>query len=60
MNPVGVVVILKLPQLFFQIVPIPKKSLVQKLPPDGADKPLGEGVRYRSCAPQKVDPVQIK
>ena len=48
MNSVGVVVILKLPQLLFQIALVPEKSLVQKLPPDGAHEPLGEGVRYRS------------
>ena len=40
MNPVDIVVILKLPQLLFQITPVPEKSLVQKFPPDGADKPV--------------------
>ena len=43
MNPVGIVVILKLPQLLFQIALVPEKSLVQEFPPDGADKPLSEG-----------------
>ncbi len=47
MDPVGVVVILKITQLFFQIAPVPEKSLVQVFAPDGADEPLGEGMRYR-------------
>ena len=47
MNPVGVVVILKLPQLLFQIALVPEKSVVQEFPPDGADKPLSEGMGNR-------------
>ena len=45
MNPVGVVVILKLFELFFQIAPVPEKNLIQIFLPDGADEPLGEGMR---------------
>ncbi len=47
MNPVGVIVILKLPQLLFQIVLVPEKSLIQVFPSDGADKPLGKGMGNR-------------
>ncbi len=47
MNPMGVVVILKLPQLLFQIALVPEKSLVQKLPSDRANEPLGKGMGYR-------------
>ena len=47
MNPVGIVVILKLPQLLFQIALVPEKSLVQEFPPDGSNEPLGKGMGYR-------------
>ena len=47
MDPVGVVVILKLPQLLFQIAPIPEKNLIQVFSSDGADEPFSEGMRYR-------------
>ena len=47
MNPVCIEVILKLPQLLFQIALVPEKSLVQEFSPDGADKPLGKGMGYR-------------
>ena len=50
MNPVAVVVILKLHKLLFQIAPVPEKSLIQKIPPDGADKPLGKGMGDRRKA----------
>jgi len=43
-NPVGIVVILKLPQLLLQIAPVPEKSLVLKLPPDGANELLDNGM----------------
>ncbi len=46
-NPVSVVVILKLHQLLFQIALVPEKSLVQKLSSNGANEPFGEGMRYR-------------
>ena len=47
MDSVGVVVILKLSQFFFQIALVPEKNLVQIFASDGSDKPLGEGMRYR-------------
>ncbi len=47
MDPVGVVVILKLLKRLFQIGPVPEKNLVQVFTSDGADEPLGEGMRYR-------------
>ena len=47
MNPVGIVVILKLPQLLFQIALVPEKSLVQEFPPDGAHEPLGKRMGNR-------------
>ena len=47
MVPVGVVVVLKLSQLLFQIAFVPEKNLIQILSPDGADEPLGEWVRQR-------------
>jgi len=47
MDPVGVVVILKLSQFFFQIAPVPEKNLVQMFASDGADEPFGKRMRYR-------------
>jgi len=47
MDPVGVVVILKLSKFLFQIVPVPEKNLVQVFASDSSDEPLGEGMRYR-------------
>ncbi len=47
MNPVCVVVILKFPQLLFQIAFVPEKSLVQKIPPNGANEPLCKRMRNR-------------
>ena len=47
MDPVGIVVILKLIQLLFQIAPVPEKNLVQVFASDGADEPLGKRMRYR-------------
>ena len=46
MDPVGVVVILKLFKLYFQIAPVPKMNLSQVLASDNADEPFGEGMRY--------------
>ena len=43
MDPVGIIVILKLSQLLFQIAPVPEKDLVQAFASDGADEPLGKG-----------------
>ncbi len=48
MDPVGVVVDLKLLQLLFQIAPVPEKILVQIFTSDGADEPLGKRMRYRN------------
>ena len=47
MDPVGVVVILKLSQFFFQIAAVPEKNLVQIFASDGADKSFGKRMRYR-------------
>jgi len=47
MDPVGVVVILKLLELLFQIASVPEKNLVQVFASYGADEPLGERMRYR-------------
>ncbi len=46
MDPVSVVVILKLLQLLFQITLVPEKNLVQIFTPDGANEPLGKRMRY--------------
>ena len=43
----GVVVILKITQFFFQITTIPEKTLVQVFMSDRADEPLGKRMRYR-------------
>jgi hypothetical protein len=47
-NPVVVVVILNLPHFLFQVAFVQEKSLIQSFPSDGADKPFGEGMGYRS------------
>ena len=43
----GVVVILKLLQLLFKIMPVPEKKLVKVFASDCADKSLGKGMGYR-------------
>ena len=46
MEPVGVVVDLKLFELYFRIAPVPEKILIQIFTFDGADEPLGKRMRY--------------
>ncbi len=48
MDPVGVVVVLKFSELFFQIAPVPEKNLIQVFASDGADEALGKRVRNRN------------
>jgi len=45
MDPVGVVVILKISKFLFQVTPVPEKNLVQVFASDGADEPLGKRMR---------------
>ena len=46
MDPVCVVVILKLSELFFQIASVPEMNLIQIFASDGTEEPLGKRMRY--------------